>query len=118
MSFSARLAPLTSRPEDPRLSTWDPANFLWAPRTDIFANGDGLFIYPGAPEGGVGVPVSTVRFEAQRDGVEDWLVFSQVPDRAAALALVTKQVQAPTVWSADVAQLADLRRALLALASA
>ena len=27
---------------------FSPANYIWLPRTDIFANGDGNFVYPGA----------------------------------------------------------------------
>ena len=118
VSFAATAAPIASRPEDVRLSTWDPANFIWAPRTDIWANGDGLFMYPGALNGSVGTPVSTVRFEAQRDGVEDWLLFNLIKDRAAVLALVNTQVSAPTVWSQNTTALASVRRSLLAMASA
>lgn len=49
---------------------FDPANYVWAPKdTDIWANGDGQFVYPGSDG-----PVSTVRLEVMRDGLEDWEV--------------------------------------------
>ena len=105
--------------DDPRLLGWDPANWIWAPRTDIWANGDGVFVYPGPLDArGVGQPVSTVRFEAQRDGVEDWHIARAVPDRARAKALVGALVSAPNVFSANVTLLAQVRRELLTLASA
>jgi hypothetical protein len=75
-------------------------------------------MYPGALSGSVGTPVSTVRFEAQRDGVEDWLLFNLIKDRASVLALVNTQVSAPTVWSQNTTALAGVRRALQAMASA
>lgn len=119
VSFHTGLAPLNQRVEDARLTDWDPANWIWAPRTDIWANGDGVFIYPGAPVGGVGVPISTIRFESQRDGVEDWHVM-----RAAAAAnsdevdaIVKSQVSAPTVWSANTTLLEENRVRLLKLAA-
>lgn len=104
---------------DPRLLDWDPANWIWAPRTDIWANGDGVFLYP-APLGSdrVGRPVSTVRFEAQRDGVEDYLVARSIADRAAAKALVEAIVSAPTVWSANLTLFEEVRVELLTRASA
>ena len=52
---------------DIRKLNFDPANFIWAPRTDIWANGDGAFIYPGPIDANrIAHPVSTIRFEAQR----------------------------------------------------
>jgi hypothetical protein len=105
---------------DPRLLDWDPANWIWAPRTDIWANGDGVFVYPGPvdPATRVGVPVSTIRFEAQRDGVEDWHVARLVPDRARAKELVGALVSAPNVFSRNVTMLEEVRVELLTLASA
>ena len=113
-------APLGTLPGgDPRLLDWDPANFIWAPRTDIWANGDGVFLYP-APVGAdrVGRPVSTIRFEAQRDGVEDYLVARACVDRAAAKAVVGAVVSAPTVWSANLTLFESVRVELLTRASA
>jgi hypothetical protein len=46
---------------------FDPSNYIWSPRTDIFANGDGQFIYPG-PDG---TPIGTARLANIRDAIED-----------------------------------------------
>ena len=48
---------------------FNPANYIWCPRTDIFANGDGYFMYPG-----VDGPVTTSRLTNIRDGLEDILL--------------------------------------------
>ena len=122
VAFQQGPAPVAPRAEDARLLSWDPANWIWAPRTDIWANGDGVFIYPGAPAGGVGAPVSTVRFEAQRDGVEDWHVMAAAAaaagGRAEVDAIVRALVSTPTTWSSNVTLLEASRVALLRLASA
>jgi hypothetical protein len=110
--------PVAAGGADPRLLGWDPANWIWAPRTDIWANGDGVFIYPAPLDAaGIGRPLSTVRFEAQRDGVEDWHVARAAPDRARAKALVGLLVSAPNAFSANLTLLAAVRLELLALAS-
>jgi hypothetical protein len=97
---------------------WDPANWIWAPRTDIWANGDGVFIYPSFPDSnGVGSPISTIRFEAQRDGVEDWHIARAVADRVKAKDLVSTIVSSPTTWSANLTLLDTVRFELLTLAS-
>ena len=53
----------------PALTNFDPANYIWCKDPDrlydIFANGDGYFVYPG-PAG----PIPSVRLEAIRDGLE------------------------------------------------
>jgi hypothetical protein len=103
---------------DARKLAYDPANFIWAPRADIWANGDGVFVYPGAAVAGVGAPVSTIRLEAQRDGVEDWHVLRAVTDRAAAKAAAGSLVASPTRHSADTGALEAVRVALLTAASA
>ncbi len=121
ISFVNGHPPIASRTEDIRLTNWDPSNWIWAPRADIWANGDGVFIYPGPPVGGVGTPVSTIRFEAQRDGVEDWHVMRAAAARGGGSevdAIVKSQVSAPTVWSGDVKLLEANRIRLLTLASA
>ena len=53
---------------------FDPANYIWYPRTDIFANGDGNFLYPGSDG-----PIATVRLHNLRDGFEDAEMFRQIP---------------------------------------
>ena len=119
------LAPLAvpALPADQRLLPWDPSVWVWAPRTDIWANGDGVYIYPGAVDAGsgAGAMVSTVRLEAQRDGVEDWHVFSQVAaakGRGAVEALVSQLVSAPTVFSSNCTLLQQVRKALLDMSAA
>jgi hypothetical protein len=103
---------------DIRLLNWDPANWIWAPRTDIWANGDGVFIYPSfLDSNGVGSPISTIRFEAQRDGVEDWHIARAVADRLKAKDLVSTIVSSPTTWSANLTLLDTVRFELLTLAS-
>ena len=106
--------------DDPRLTTWDPANWIWAPRTDIWANGDGQFVYPGSVDGAtrVGTPISSLRFETQRDGVEDWHVLAEAAavDAASTEQLVRTRVSAPTTWSNDAVALEAARRAAAAIA--
>jgi hypothetical protein len=80
-----------------------------------------VFLYPGAAGAdGVGRPVSTIRFEAQRDGVEDFHVMraaAAAGGAAAVDAIVRQLVSAPTVWSQNVTLLEEGRVALLTLAS-
>ena len=112
--------PISTMPglNDQRLSNWDPANWIWSPRTDIWANGDGVFIYPSAlDENKVGGVISTIRFEAQRDGIEDWHIARAVSNRSLAKQLVNTLVSAPTVWSANLTLLEEIRLELLTLAS-
>ena len=52
---------------------FDPANYIWLPRTDIFANGDGNFLYPGASG-----PIPSVRLMNIRDGFEDAELFRKL----------------------------------------
>lgn len=49
---------------------FDPANYIWLPSTEYFANGDGNFVYPG-PSG----PIPTIRLHNLRDGFEDAELF-------------------------------------------
>ena len=55
-----------SRIDGTSRTNFDPANYIWYPRTDIFANGDGNFVYPR--ENG---PVPSIRLHNLRDGFED-----------------------------------------------
>ena len=52
---------------------FDPANYIWLPRTDIFANGDGNFVYPGNSG-----PIPSVRLMNIRDGFEDAELFRKL----------------------------------------
>ena len=73
--------------------THDPWRFGWhsyigqstTPGESYFVrypNGDGYLLYPGAPAGFDG-PVSTIRLEAARDGVEDYEYLKLLQARAA-----------------------------------
>ncbi len=108
-------------PADPRLLSWDPAVWIWAPRTDIWANGDGVYVYPGELSSeGVGAVVSTVRLEAQRDGVEDWHIFAAAAaakGQGAVMALVREMVTGPTSFSTNCTLLQQVKAAVLALSA-
>lgn len=108
-------------PADPRLLSWDPAVWIWAPRTDIWANGDGVYVYPGELSSeGVGAVVSTVRLEAQRDGVEDWHIFAAAAaakGQGAVMALVREMVTGPTSFSTNCTLLQQVKAAALALSA-
>ena len=75
---------------------FDPANYIWLPRTDIFANGDGNFVYPGSSG-----PVATVRLMNIRDGFEDAELFRKLPSPAAAGELVEPLVRSATDYTLD-----------------
>jgi hypothetical protein len=112
------LGPYAGNPYgDPRLLAFDPANWIWAPQlTNIFANGDGFFLYPASGAPGSPPHVSTLRFEAQRDGVEDWQLFRLAVDRKGAKALVMNQVTGPQQWSSNVTAFEEIRRTVASLA--
>ena len=74
---------------------FDPANYIWLPRTDIFANGDGNFAYPG-PTG----PVASVRLMNIRDGFEDAELFHKLSLKQAS-ELVTPLVRSATNYTLD-----------------
>ncbi len=74
---------------------FDPANYIWLPRTDIFANGDGNFVYPGKNG-----PIPTVRLHNLRDGFEDAELFRMLPlDKVGPL--VEPLVRSPVDYSLD-----------------
>ena len=60
---------------------------------DIFANGDGQYLYPC--EGGA--PCGSVRLSGLRDGLEDWELFSRV-EAGAGVALLQQMVRGPRDW--------------------
>ena len=82
------------------------------------ATGDGLLMYPG-PDG---QPISSIRLEAFRDGIEDhaWLVqlAKRAPGDARAAALLKEAgeslVTGVTSYDPDPAKLLDLRKRILA----
>ena len=75
---------------------FDPANYIWYPRTDIFANGDGNFLYPG--EDG---PIATVRLHNLRDGFEDAEMFRQIVPSDKVTEIVTPLVRSATDFTLD-----------------
>lgn len=75
---------------------FDPANYIWYPRTDIFANGDGNFLYPG-DDG----PIATVRLHNLRDGFEDAELFKQITDLNKVSGLVEPLVRTATDFTLD-----------------
>lgn len=87
-------------------TNFNPGNYVWAPvYDDIFANGDGQYVYPG-PLG----PISTIRLEAIRDGLEDWELFLQAG--ATAIPSIQILVRQPTDWTEDPTLLELTRRAI------
>ena len=90
------------------LTDFPPANYIWAPRTDIFANGDGQFLYPGPN----GQPVAASRLSLERDAMEDYVLLSLAlasPHKAAALALIAKVVSSPTVHNNNALLMESVR---------
>ena len=70
-----------------------PANYIWEPKFyDIFANGDGNYLYPC--ESG---PCPSIRLSNIRDGLEDWELFSRLSPEVGT-PLITKMVRGPRDW--------------------
>ena len=104
--------PLQRIARSPR-TDFDPSNHIWAPRTDIFANGDGQFVYPGLDEHGAPTPIASARLELQRDAVEDVNLLRRAQrvlgsDRTNAF--IHKLVRSPTDHTDDPALLENTRR--------
>jgi hypothetical protein len=69
------------------------ARTVFSPQGSGFASGDGLYFYPGA-----NAPLSSIRWEALRDGLEDAELLLQACDvlgRAAVLPIVRRVIQSP-----------------------
>ena len=65
------------------------------------ANGDGSYIYPGAQG-----PISSVRFEALRDGLEDWELLDtlqQLQGDAPPMDLIRSVIRSPADRTRDAA---------------
>ena len=110
-------SPPIRRLGDSARTDFDPANYIWSPRTDIFANGDGQFVYPGVDAAGAPAPVSSARLELQRDAVEDAALLRQARRALGADALrkfTQKLVRSPTDHTDDPALLESTRRAVAA----
>ena len=71
------------------------ANYIWQPKiNDIFANGDGQFLYPC--EGGM--PCGSTRLASLRDGLEDWDGILSVATATKAIPLIEEFVRGPADW--------------------
>lgn len=82
---------------------FDPANYIWLPRTDIFANGDGNFLYPG-----LSGPIGSARLRNIRDGFEDVELFRMISlDKVNEV--VTPLVRSATNYTLDPALLEKQR---------
>eukprot|EP01064_Diplonema_japonicum_P031991 TRINITY_DN5913_c0_g1_i1.p1 TRINITY_DN5913_c0_g1~~TRINITY_DN5913_c0_g1_i1.p1 ORF type:complete len:515 (+),score=62.55 TRINITY_DN5913_c0_g1_i1:207-1751(+) len=92
------------------MTDFPPANYIWAPRTDIFANGDGQFLYPGV--GGMAVP--SARLLLQRDAVEDvvLLKLALAKDKVQTMSIINKIVRSPTDHTDDPVQFEQARIAI------
>eukprot|EP01079_Euglenida_sp_SAG-EU17-18_P003013 gene3013-3573_t len=90
------------------LTDFSPANYIWTPRTDIFANGDGQFYYPGPG----GEPITTPRLDVQGDGIEDAELLLRLSP-AQRKPLLQQLVRGPTDWTNDPALLEKVRRQAL-----
>ena len=86
-----------NRLEGTARTDFDPSNYIWYPRTDIFANGDGNFLYPG-DDG----PIATVRLHNLRDGFEDAEMFRQIPSMDKVSDLTKPLVRSATDYTLDV----------------
>lgn len=90
--------------ENTAFTEFPVANYIWRGTYDnIFANGDGMFVYPC--ENG---PCSTTRLESIRDGLEDWELFRRLG--AAAVPLLEQVVRGPKEWDADPHLMESIRR--------
>ena len=70
------------------------ANYIWQPKeNDIFANGDGQYLYPCEN----GKPCGSIRLSALRDGLEDWELFSRHGDDDS-VNLLSRMVRGARDW--------------------
>ena len=75
-------------------STFPVANFIWLGQyDDIFANGDGQYLYPCEN----GKPCGSIRLSALRDGLEDWELFSRHGDDDS-VNLLSRMVRGARDW--------------------
>ena len=84
-----------SRLEDTARTDFDPANYVWYPETDIFANGDGNLLYPGSQG-----PVPSVRLHNMRDGFEDAELLKMLTP-SEAQSVVLPLVRSPTDYTLE-----------------
>eukprot|EP00930_Biecheleria_cincta_P028194 TRINITY_DN19665_c0_g1_i1.p1 TRINITY_DN19665_c0_g1~~TRINITY_DN19665_c0_g1_i1.p1 ORF type:complete len:624 (-),score=107.13 TRINITY_DN19665_c0_g1_i1:12-1883(-) len=90
--------------ENTAFTEFPVANYIWqGTYDDMFANGDGMFVYPC--ENG---PCSSMRLESIRDGLEDWELFRRLGP--AAVPLLEQVVSGPQEWDADPHLVESIRR--------
>ena len=94
---------------------FDPSNYIWSPRTDIFANGDGQFLYPGveASDDITPSPVASARLDLQRDAVEDAYLLRLARKKLGVgptSRLIQRLVRSPTDHTDDPVLLETVRR--------
>lgn len=87
-----------------------PASYIWKPEIyDIFANGDGMFLYP-CQDG----PCESLRLDALQNGLEDWEMFRMLGPELG-MRLIEQVVQGPTQFEEDAAKVEAVRREALYL---
>ncbi|KAK8812368.1 hypothetical protein WA158_007602 [Blastocystis sp. Blastoise] len=96
--------PNTHRIGDTAFTDFPPANYIWDPRTDIYANGDGQWIYPG--ESG---PIDSQRLCSLQDGMEDFELMKML-DPEVAKPLIHKLVRSAIDHTDDAQLLEQVRR--------
>ena len=84
---------------------FNPANYIWCPRTDIFANGDGYFLYPGMYG-----PIGSSRLHTIRDGLEDIELLKQIKNQTIRNTYIHQLVITPTNYNMNSLLLEKIRR--------
>jgi len=91
------------------LMDFPPESYIWCPQIqNIFANGDGYYVYPG--EHG---PINSQRLQQIRDGLEEVELFRMLPDKSSIAELTKSLVRGPTDWTDDPTKLRSVREAAL-----
>ena len=70
-------------------------NYIWQGQdNDIFANGDGQYLYPCEN----GLPCGSIRLSSLRDGLEDWDGLFSVVEGAVGIPLIEEMVREARDW--------------------
>ena len=83
---------------------FNPGNCIWWPKTDLWANGDGQFTYPG----NLSEPVGTTRLANFLDGLEDVELLKMLPQESTQ-ALARQLARSLDDWTDDGALLEEVR---------
>jgi len=106
---SARHALRSMNSTHTALMDFPAESYIWCPQiTDIFANGDGYYVYPG--EHG---PINSQRLQQIRDGLEELELFRMLPDKSSIAELTKSLVRGPTDWTDDPTKLRSVRACAL-----